>query len=111
MKYFLNAAQRKASGSTCYFEFQKGDFKNKYWLNDSLYLDVDSFDSLMLYALFCASIENFCYYAPTKVSPAHWERIVEKSNEKEQWKEIIEELHPWVKKCFTEHSCFTILGI
>ncbi len=36
MKYFLDEAQRKATGGTCYFEFQKGHFRNTLWLSDSL---------------------------------------------------------------------------
>ncbi|MBQ7411871.1 MAG: hypothetical protein IJW10_03070 [Clostridia bacterium] len=111
MKYFLDEAQRKATGGTCYFEFQKGNFKNKFWLRDSLCLHADTFDSLMLYELFSNSIENFCYYAPTEVSKEQWKNLVEKSNKNELWKEVIEELSPWVEKCFAEHRFFTICGI
>ena len=67
MKYFLDEAQRKATGGTCYFEFQKGKFRNKFWLKDSLCLHADTFDSLMLYELFSNSIEGFCYYASNEV--------------------------------------------
>ena len=111
MKYFLDEAQRKATGDTCYFEFQKGEFKNKFWLKDSLCLHVDTFDSLMLYDLFSYSIENFCYYAPTEVNKEQWKRLTEKSNENDYWKSIIEELRPWVEKCFRSYRCFTICGI
>ena len=111
MKYFLDEMQRKASGSTCYFEFQKGKFKNKFWLKDSLCLHADTFDSLNLYALFSNSIETFCYYAPTEVSKEHWEILIVKSKENEYWIDIIEELTPWVEECFTKHMCFTICGI
>ena len=111
MKYFLDEMQRKASGSTCYFEFQKRKFKNKFWLKDSLCLHADTFDSLNLYALFSNSIETFCYYAPTEVSKEHWEILIVKSKENEYWTDIIEELTPWVEECFTKHMCFTICGI
>ena len=111
MRYFLNEAQRKATEGTCYFEFQKGKFKNKFWLKDSLYLYADTFDSLMLYELFSNSIESFFYYAPTEVNKEQWEKLVAKSKENEQWEDVIEELCPWVEKCFSEHRCFTICGI
>lgn len=94
MKYFLDEAQRRATGGTCYFEFQKGKFKNKFWLRDSLCLHADLFDSLMLYDLFSDSIEEFCYYAPNEVSKEQWKKLVVKSKENEQWKNAIEELYP-----------------
>ena len=86
MNYFLDEAQRKATGSTCFFEFQKGKFRNKFWLKDSLCLHADTFDSFMLYELFSKSIEEFCYYAPNEVNNKQWNNIVEKSKENEQWK-------------------------
>ena len=111
MKYFLDEVQRKATGSTCYFEFQKGKFRNKFWLKDSLYLHADIFDSLMLYELFSNSIEDFCYYAPTEVGKGHWETLVANAKENEHWKDVVEELTLWVEECFTKHKCFTICGI
>ena len=111
MKYFLDEMQRKASGSTCCFEFQKGKFKNKFWLHDSLCLQADTFDSLNLYELFSNSIEDFCYYAPTEVSKEQWEVLVVKSKGNEHWINVIEELTPWVEECFTKYKCFTICGI
>ena len=111
MRYFVYEEDRKASGGTCYFEFQKGKFKNKFWLKDSLCLHADTFDSLILYELFSKSIEEFCCYAPNEVSKEQWKNLVEKSEENEQWKSVIEELRPWVEECFAQHRCFTICGI
>lgn len=111
MKYFIDEVQRKATGGTCYFEFQKGKFRNKFWLKDSLCLHADIFDSLMLYELFSASIENFCYYAPNEVSEEEWLNLVAKSKESNQWNSVIEELRPWAEECFTKYKCFTICGI
>ena len=111
MKYFLNEAERKESRSTCYFEFQKGEFRHKHWLKDSFCLHADVFDTLMLYYLFSGAIEGFCYYAPNEVSKEQWNNLVEKSKENEHWKNVIEELKPWVEECFTEYVCFTICGI
>ena len=111
MRYFLDEVKRKATGSTCYFEFQKGKFRNKFWLKDSLCPHADIFDSLMLYELFFNSIENFCYYAPSEVSEEEWQNLAAKSKEYDQWNSVIEELRPWVEECFTKHKCFTICGI
>ena len=111
MKYFRNEEERKKSGGTCYFEFQKGKFRNKFWLKDSLCLHADTFDALMLYPLFSDAIAKFCYYAPNEVSQAQWNAIVVKSKENEQWQKVVEELLPWVEACFAKHNCFTICGI
>ena len=112
MKYFVTEVERNASGSTCYFEFQKGKIKNKYWLKDSIYLHADLFDELMLFHLFSASLGSFDYYGPTNVvSKVKWNIIVEKSKENAQWEIVVQELMPWVEECFIKHSYFTICGI
>ena len=98
IKYFLNEGQRKVTGGTCYFEFQKGKFRNKFWLKDSLCLHADIFDSLTLNELFSDAIEDFCYYAPNEVSKEQWENLVAKSKGNEQWENVIEELSPWVDR-------------
>lgn len=111
MKYLFDEVQRIAMGGTCFFEFQKGKFRNKFWLKDSLYLHADIFDSLNLYKLFSDFIEDFCCYAPNEVSEEEWQNLVAKSKENVQWNNVIEELSPWVEECFTRHKCFTICGI
>ncbi len=111
MKYFLSPTERKSQGGTCYFEFQKGKFKNKFWLKNSVYIHANVFDSLGLCSLFSNSIDKFYYYGPTTVSIKQWNTLVKNSSEYEHWNNVIEELRPWVEECFTEHSCFTIIGI
>lgn len=111
MKYFVNEETRKASGSTCYFEFQNGKFKNKFWLKDSLCLHADVFDELMLYRLFSSSIEDFDYYGVNEVSEEQWNIILKNAKEDEQWESVIEELRPWAEECFKKHKYFTICGI
>ena len=44
MTFLINSAARKATGSTCYFEFQKGKQQNKFWLDNSVYLHADMFE-------------------------------------------------------------------
>ena len=111
LKYFLDEVQQKTTGSTCYFEFQKGKFKNKFWLNDSLYLHADIFDSLMLFDLFSNSMEDFYYYGPTEVNKQAWENLAAKSAENEHWKAVMKELNPWAEECFAKYNCFTVCGI
>ena len=111
MKYFISEEKRKESGGTCYFEFQKGKFKNKFWMKDSICLYADLFDELDLYQLFSDSLGVFDYYGINEVSQDQWRKIIEKSTENEQWKMIIEELKPWVEECFVKHKHFTVCGI
>ena len=112
MKYFVNEKERKASRSTCYFEFQKGKYRNKHWLEDSICLYADLFDEFGLFRLFSASLGTFDYYGPTNVvNKEKWDMIVEKSKENESWKSVIDELKPWVEDCFIRYHHFTICGI
>ncbi len=62
MKYCCTDNQRTGS---CYFEFQKGKFADKYWLANSLYLSADIFDSLNLYQVFASVVPEFDYYGIT----------------------------------------------
>ena len=111
MKYFISEEKRKESGGTCYFEFQKGKFRNRFWMKDSICLYADLFDELDLYQLFTDSLGEFDYYGVNVVSQDQWFKIIEKSTENEQWKMIVEELNPWVAECFIKHKHFTVCGI
>ena len=111
MEYFYDEIERKESGSTCYFEFQNGKFQDKHWLKDSLYLHADVFDTYMLYYLLSDVIKEFDYYGPNEVSKEQWNILVKKSEEKQQWDNIITELKAWVEECFQKYECFTICGI
>ena len=112
MDYFINDEERAASGSTCYFEFQKGKHKNKFWLKDSIYIHAALFDKLLLFHLFADSHGNFDYYGPKNiVDKEQWHKIIEKSKDNEYWQLAVDELTPWVEECFENHKYFTILGI
>lgn len=112
MKYFVTEKERKASGGTCYFEFQKGKMRNEYWLEDSVCIHADLFDELKLFRLFLDSLGCFDYYGPTNViSKEKWDIIVEKSKENSQWELVVQELTPWAEDSLNKHSCFTICGI
>ena len=112
MTYLINAQQRKASRSTLYFEFQKGTFKQKHWLADSVYLHADTFDRLELYYLFSASLPDFDYYYFTEVSPSQYAELKTKAMAcGGEIAAVFEELDVWVAACFRQNAFFTICGI
>ena len=111
MKYFIHEKERRLSGGTCYFEFQKGRFKNKFWLENSVCMQTDLFDSLNLFKLFSDVIQPFNYYGPNEVSEDQWSAILHKAQENKQWAPVMEELRPWAEKCLATHRYFTICGV
>lgn len=112
MKYFVNETDRKASHSTCYFEFQKGRYHEKHWLPDSVSIRDEVWDELNLSALICSVIKDFDYFGITIVTKAQWSQIVENSKKAgTQWEAVIAQLVPWANACFEEQDVFTILGI
>ena len=110
--YLYNAAQRKARGGTCYFEFQRGRFRGKHWLDRSVYLDAELFDHLHLFSLFQEALPHFNYYYVTEVSPAQYEKLkslaLARGGESSA---LIQELDHWVQDCFLTENVFTICGI
>lgn len=109
MKYFITAAKRQGS---LYFEFQKGHFVDKFWLDDSLYLHVDTFDELEMYDLFSRAIPHFQYYARTKVTLEDWQTLLTLAHECGGSRdEVIIELASWAEDCFKSGDMFTICGI
>ncbi len=111
MTFLINSAARKATGSTCYFEFQKGKQKNKFWLDNSVYLHADMFEKLMLFSLFSQSVKEFDSFGRNYISKAQWKTIVELSKSNEMWEAFAQELQPWVDDCLSEHKYFTLCGI
>ena len=112
MKYFCTETQRKASGSTCYLEFQKGQHKDKFWLNDSLNLRDDIFNKLSLHLLFVQAVPNFDHWGLTKVSKPQWDKLKQIAHVAGgELEKVIAELMPWADECFQNESCFTICGI
>lgn len=59
MKYCCTNDQREGS---CYYEFQKGRFADKFWLHTSLCLSDDTFVELGLYNLFIKVVPDFACY-------------------------------------------------
>jgi hypothetical protein len=110
--YFYTAAQRKALGGTCYFEFQRGRYRGKHWLERSIYIHMDQFDDLHLFELFSKSLSHFDYFGLTEVTPVQYEKL--KSLALSQGgaiAELLQELDYWVQNCFLTENVFTICGI
>lgn len=112
MKYFITEEERKASGSTCYFEFLKGRYHDKCWLPNSISISDELWDEVGLSKLFSDVIEDFAYFGITVVNKHQWGEIVKNSKGSDPIiEDAIAELIPWVKDCFKEYVVFTILGI
>lgn len=112
MKYFVNEDERKASHSTCYFEFQQGYYRDRRWLPDSISISDTQWDELDLSVLFGRVVERFNYFGPTVVTKKQWNDIVRIAQESHSpWSEIVAEAAPWVDRCFKNHEAFTIMGI
>ena len=110
--YLYTAAQRKACGGTCYFEFQRGRYRNKHWLDRSVFLHVDQFDHLKLHELFSEALPHFDYYGLTEVTQAQYETLkalaLAQSGETAQ---LFRELDHWVQDCYCTENVVTICGI
>lgn len=110
--YLYNAAQRKARGGTCYFEFQRGRFRGKHWLEQSVFLDADRFDYMKLYEIFREALPHFDYFYVTEVTPAQYEALKALAMDRGgETAELFRELDHWVKDCFFTENVFTICGI
>ncbi|MDE6724320.1 MAG: hypothetical protein K2J79_01835 [Ruminiclostridium sp.] len=112
MKYFINEELRKESHSTCYFEFQRGKYKNKCWKEDSLNLPQGIFVQLNLGKIISEIIPEFDYYGITKVNLEQWEKLKELLAEKGgEYEDLLTELEPWVNENFKNFKVFTICGM
>ena len=110
--YLYNATQRKALGGTCYFEFQRGRFRGKHWLERSLFLDADRFDHMNLYEVFREALPHFDYYYVTEVTQAQYEKLKNLALARGgETAELFRELDHWAENCYLTENVFTICGI
>lgn len=110
--YLYTAAQRKALGGTCYFEFQRGRFRNKHWLERSVFLHMDQFDHLDLNRLLSEVLPHFDYCGVTEVSPIQYKKLKALALARGgEVANLFEELDHWVQDCFFTENVFTICGI
>ena len=109
--YFYTAAQRKATGSTEFVEFQRGRH-HAFWLERSIYLHAELFENLGLWELFSKNLPHFDYFSITEVTPAQYEALkaaaIARGGEAAA---LFQELDRWVQDCFLTENSFTICGI
>ncbi len=109
MKYFIKNSERQG---TCYFEFQKGEFNGKFWLEDSLFLDEDIFDKFELYKYFQIAVPEFDYYGMNNaITPEQWKKLVSLIPKNSKQEELFDKLTVWVNDTLEEYGTFSILGI
>lgn len=97
---------------TAYHEFQMGNKKNLFWDKDSILLKEELMEETKPGNFFNKYIPNYNYFGPSIVTKDTWCKLLAESKN-ESWiiENLIIELTPWVKNCFLEYDCFTILGI
>lgn len=97
---------------TAYHEFQMGNKENLFWDKDSILLKEELMEETKLGNFFNKYISNYDYFGTSIVTKDTWCKLLAESKN-ESWiiEKLIIELTPWVKKCFLEYDCFTILGI
>lgn len=104
--------QRKASHSSCYLEFQQGQYHDKCWLDTSISISDEIWNSRHVSDLILEVIPEFDFYGMTIVTKVQWDNILTKSQSDGcTCKEIIAEAVPWAAKCFETNDVFTIIGM
>lgn len=112
MKYFITEEERRERHSTCFLEFQRGEYDGSCWRTDSLCLDDDIFNAMKLYGLFKSAIADFDHWGITEVTEEQWRELKKTFDEKGgEYAELISELDPWAQDNFSEHMVFTVFGI
>jgi hypothetical protein len=109
VKYCCLNNQRIGS---CYFEFQKGKFSDKYWLDSSICLSADIFDSLNLYQVFVKIVSEFDYYGITEINREEWKQIKLTADIIGGIaKDVITEIDSWANGFLSTGNVITFLGI
>lgn len=115
MKYFLNEDERKASNSTCYHEFAKGEWDENismFWNNDSLNIHDDLLTEIGLDKLILSIVDDYDPLGQTIIDKEQWESICAKAEEiGGALLDAIYEVTPWAEANFQQYEVFTILGL
>ena len=109
MNYFITEQERKKDNTT-YFEFQKGTYSGKCWLEDSMLLDADIFDDYQLSKLFKAVLPEFDYYGITVITREDWFKVCDNAKNTAV-EERLKELSLWIDACFKEFDTVSLLGL
>jgi len=109
VRYCCDNNQRIGS---CYFEFQKGKFDDKFWLDSSLCISDDTFEDLGLYHIFTEVIPEFDYYGVTEISKEKWELLKLSANKyNTAVQTVIAEIDSWAQATLPDEKIITVLGI
>lgn len=112
MRYFVNADERKKSGSSCFIEFQRGEYNGSCWRDDSLCMSDEIFHELKLNRLFSRVLPQFDYFGITPVSLEGFQKIKQASEGfSEEIYECILELEDYFKDDYNVDILFTICGM
>lgn len=112
MKYFVTEEVRKASHSTCFFEFQKGYYHDRCWLDGSISIRDTLWEKFSLSDLFRSALDEFDAFGITVITKKQWEEIVKIADQADPiWREVVEDAASWVTECFAEYEVFSILGM
>ena len=96
----------------CYLEFQQGQYHDKCWLDTSISISDEVWNSRHVSDLILEVIPEFDFYGITIVTKVQWDNILTKSQSDGcTCKEIIAEAVPWAAKCFETNDVFTIIGM
>ena len=115
MKYFLTEAERKKVYSSCFYEFQKGDWaeeKRIFWKEDSICIDDDNMYELELDSLIHSVVPEYAPFGETRINRLQWGEIVLKAAEiGGELLIAVNEADLWAREVFQEYDVFTILGL
>lgn len=112
MEYFVNLNDVRQIGSTLYFEFQEGTYKDECWLDSSIYISDEIWKQFYMTKFIGENVENFDYYGVTQINKEQWKKIVYNSQVEDcVCKDVIKEAIPWVNSCFENNEFFSIVGI
>lgn len=117
MKYFITEQEREKIeiGSTCYFEFQKGNWNKDdmiFWKPDSICIHDDIMYTSGLEALIIQVNPDYTSYGETRITETQWLKIYDIAEcMGGELFELVKEANVWVKETFIEYKMFTILGL
>jgi len=91
----------------------QGKLKKEHWLESSIFITEDCFNSTELGGVLSKVVHGFNYYGPTEITMSDWINIKKEvfSSCSEITKQLVSEIDEWAEECFKHESCFTICGL
>lgn len=111
MSIFVDEITRKESKRTTYIEFQRGEYHDACWLEDSINISEDNWREYELTRLFRQVKTEFDYYGLNTIDGEEWKELVEVAESYDKWKKVIAEITDWVEESLKEYGIFTICGM